>query len=145
MGLFPGACIVASDSLRLARAQPPTGKSKNNTPRKITTRFITVNWMKQQQFALDGEKQSALSNQHSAPEQAARFRFFEVWRLLRNFALSHWPLAPAKTKQQQHVQRIAVSDGVEGMKPNRRERPHSSSLAGESVTNLGQWAQISGN
>src|SRR6266404_1990048 len=76
MGLFPGACIVASDSLRLARAQPPTGKSKNNTPRKITTRFITVNWMKQQQFALDGEKQLL-----AARRLPARMRL-GVWRLI---------------------------------------------------------------
>src|SRR5947207_14965603 len=96
MGLFPGACIVASDSLRLARAQPPTGKSKNNTPRKITTRFITVNWMKQQQFALDGEKQSA-----AACAQLLKNLHFFFRRLPARMRLGVWRLIPADLRLHQ--------------------------------------------
>src|SRR5947209_1049332 len=57
VGLPSGACMLASDSLRLGLAQPRAGRKKQNIPKQIKACLMVMyrsGWMNQQQFALDG-------------------------------------------------------------------------------------------
>src|SRR5579859_43366 len=57
VGLPSGACMLASDSLRLGLAQPRAGRKKQNIPKQMKACLMVMyrsGWMNQQQFALDG-------------------------------------------------------------------------------------------